>query len=167
MPDLVATIQRTRIKGCWVRQSSSPDTEPDFYAMPAVGDFEPIPIVSCFETPFPSGASNMDYDGSIKLATLGTISPSIETSGRTVYPPLVPLFVWDDIDSIGEVAQSLDPLQITEVLRENEQQELAEFLVDVDLVESSNLKNDEADKGEDELFRIYSMINVPPRFEVR
>jgi hypothetical protein len=29
-------MQRTRVKGYWVRQSSSPATEPDFYAMPYV-----------------------------------------------------------------------------------------------------------------------------------
>mmetsp|Transcript_20123 Transcript_20123/g.38154 ORF Transcript_20123/g.38154 Transcript_20123/m.38154 type:complete len:446 (+) Transcript_20123:112-1449(+) len=32
--DLCQLMQRTRIKGSWVRQSSSPDTEPDFASMP-------------------------------------------------------------------------------------------------------------------------------------
>ena len=34
--DLCQLMQRTRVKGSWVRQSSSPDTEPDFAAMPPV-----------------------------------------------------------------------------------------------------------------------------------
>ena len=34
--DLCQLMQRTRVKGSWVRQSSSPDTEPDFSAMPVV-----------------------------------------------------------------------------------------------------------------------------------
>jgi hypothetical protein len=36
MPHLCTHMQRTRVKGYWVRQSSSPDTEPDFYSMPCV-----------------------------------------------------------------------------------------------------------------------------------
>jgi hypothetical protein len=36
MPELLAQMQRTRIKGYWVRQSSSPESEPDFYSMPTV-----------------------------------------------------------------------------------------------------------------------------------
>jgi hypothetical protein len=34
--DLCRLMQRTRVKGSWVRQSSSPDTEPDFSSMPVV-----------------------------------------------------------------------------------------------------------------------------------
>ena len=34
---LCSSMQRTRVKGTMVRQSSSPDTEPDFYSMPPVG----------------------------------------------------------------------------------------------------------------------------------
>jgi len=37
MPHLCHRMQRTRIKGYWVRQSSSPETEPDFSKMPVVG----------------------------------------------------------------------------------------------------------------------------------
>lgn len=36
-PHLCSGILRKRVKGYWVRQSSSPATEPDFYSMPAVG----------------------------------------------------------------------------------------------------------------------------------
>ena len=32
--DLCQLMQRTRVKGSWVRQSSSPETEPDFVSMP-------------------------------------------------------------------------------------------------------------------------------------
>lgn len=34
--DLCQLMQRTRVKGSWVRQSSSPETEPDFDTMPPV-----------------------------------------------------------------------------------------------------------------------------------
>lgn len=34
--DLCQLMQRTRVKGSWVRQSSSPETEPDFASMPLV-----------------------------------------------------------------------------------------------------------------------------------
>jgi len=37
MPHLCHRMQRTRIKGYWVRQSSSPETEPDFSKMSVVG----------------------------------------------------------------------------------------------------------------------------------
>lgn len=37
MPHLCDKMERTRIKGYWVRQASSPATEPDFYSMHAVG----------------------------------------------------------------------------------------------------------------------------------
>lgn len=37
MPHLCHRMQRVRVKGSWVRQSSSPDTEPNFSAMPVVG----------------------------------------------------------------------------------------------------------------------------------
>lgn len=37
MPRLCRRMQRTRVKGYRVRQSSSPDTEPDFSTMPIVG----------------------------------------------------------------------------------------------------------------------------------
>ena len=37
-PFLCSNIQRTRVKGTWVRTSSSPDTEPDFYLMEPVRD---------------------------------------------------------------------------------------------------------------------------------
>ena len=37
MPHLCRRMQRTRVKGYWVRQSSSPETEPDFSSMPEVG----------------------------------------------------------------------------------------------------------------------------------
>jgi hypothetical protein len=37
LPQLARDLKRTRIKGCGVRQAASPNTEPDFYAMPVVG----------------------------------------------------------------------------------------------------------------------------------
>ncbi|KAL7560150.1 hypothetical protein ACA910_013161 [Epithemia clementina (nom. ined.)] len=37
LPHLCRRMQRTRVKGYWVRQSSSPETEPDFSSMPIVG----------------------------------------------------------------------------------------------------------------------------------
>jgi hypothetical protein len=39
-PFLCPRIQRTRIKGTWVRTSSSPESEPNFYAMEPVDDLE-------------------------------------------------------------------------------------------------------------------------------
>jgi len=44
MPHLCMGIQRKRVKGYWVRQSSSPETEPDFYDMPVVGSSSSNPI---------------------------------------------------------------------------------------------------------------------------
>jgi hypothetical protein len=44
-PFLCSNIQRTRIKGTWVRTSSSPDAEPDFYRMNPVD--APPPQASC------------------------------------------------------------------------------------------------------------------------
>lgn len=37
-PFLCSNIQRTRVKGTWVRTSSSPDAEPDFYRMDPVNE---------------------------------------------------------------------------------------------------------------------------------
>ena len=37
---LCNSIQRTRVKGTWVRTSSSPESEPDFYSMDPVVDFK-------------------------------------------------------------------------------------------------------------------------------
>ena len=41
-PFLCSNIQRTRVKGTWVRTSSSPDTEPDFYTMEPVQDLHQL-----------------------------------------------------------------------------------------------------------------------------
>lgn len=43
-PDLCQLMQRTRVKGSWVRQSSSPETEPNFAIMPEVPKVPPRPI---------------------------------------------------------------------------------------------------------------------------
>lgn len=44
MPFLCKRIQRHRVKGWMVRQASSPETEPNFWDMPAVGIPDPTPL---------------------------------------------------------------------------------------------------------------------------
>jgi len=41
-PFLCSKIQRTRVKGTWVRTSSSPESEPDFFSMEPVQDLEEL-----------------------------------------------------------------------------------------------------------------------------
>ncbi len=58
LPHLCTHMQRTRVKGYGVRQSSSPETEPDFYGMDAVSASQQglnagtIPIISVRSTAF-------------------------------------------------------------------------------------------------------------------
>jgi HSF-type DNA-binding len=51
--DLVKGIRRQRVKGWMVRQSSSPDTEPNFWVMPIVGmpELDPTPIAEHAQNP--------------------------------------------------------------------------------------------------------------------
>lgn len=45
-PFLCSKIQRTRVKGTWVRTSSSPESEPDFFSMDPVVDMEGSAVTS-------------------------------------------------------------------------------------------------------------------------
>lgn len=58
MPHLCTLIQRQRVKGYWVRQSSSPETEPHFETMPMVGVPDPTPIAES-SLPLPSPPPGM------------------------------------------------------------------------------------------------------------
>jgi hypothetical protein len=81
-PHLCAYMQRTRVKGYWVRQSSSPDTEPDFYSMPFVTS----------ETDSPNRAARTGSQPSVAMPDVPDISWSIPRSAGPVshalrFPP--------------------------------------------------------------------------------
>jgi hypothetical protein len=64
-PDLCQLMQRTRVKGSWVRQSSSPETEPNFATMPNVPKVPPRPISKL--PPLRNTAGNFKKDASHKM----------------------------------------------------------------------------------------------------
>lgn len=70
MPHLCAYMQRTRVKGYRVRQSSSPETEPDFYSMPFVAS----------ETETPNRAAHTSSPPSLP-------TPDVPDSSRSLPPP--------------------------------------------------------------------------------
>jgi hypothetical protein len=57
-PFLCPKIQRTRVKGTWVRTSSSPESEPDFYVMKAIVDVDAIDSYSAETVLTESGESD-------------------------------------------------------------------------------------------------------------
>jgi hypothetical protein len=80
MSHLCVYMQRTRVKGYWVRQSSSPDTEPDFYSMPFVNS----------ETESPSKAAHMSLAPiMVPLARHGSPAtmPDVPGSSWSILPP--------------------------------------------------------------------------------
>lgn len=67
-PFLCRRMSRTRIKGYWVRQSSSPETEPDFYLLPPLdgGESSPDAVGSYTTTAMqrcnPPGITNVETE---------------------------------------------------------------------------------------------------------
>jgi hypothetical protein len=78
MPHLCVYMQRTRVKGYWVRQTSSPDTEPDFYSMPFVTS----------ESESPNKEARTSSPPSVAMPDVPCTSWSIPTSAGTFSHPL-------------------------------------------------------------------------------
>lgn len=91
LPHLCAHMQRTRVKGYWVRQSSSPETEPDFYHMSFVNGNTPLGAIKAADVgPHPSVASiaPMDSNAQMRTANLPSTTWGIPTSTGTFSQPL-------------------------------------------------------------------------------
>lgn len=82
LPHLCTHMQRTRVKGYGVRQSSSPETEPDFYTMDAVSppryQAGPLPALSVSSS-FSPQASALPIDP-FRLDNLDPIPVTIDNS---------------------------------------------------------------------------------------
>jgi hypothetical protein len=84
-PFLCPKIQRTRVKGTWVRTSSSPDSEPDFYVMEAIVDVDDIDSCSTETVLTASGESD---DQSHSSAETYEINPLPVTSRSMQQAPV-------------------------------------------------------------------------------
>ena len=174
-PDLVALIPRTRIKGYWVRQSSSPETEPDFYAMDNLGTcngslqqqphsmaWDSIAAAPLAVSPANSqlvSSSNPVTDEELIMLDTEPI-PLQQILGSDVFG------CWADVNnSLFRHSEWMGPSQCQTSTNPTvspssighgivDQQELADFLVDVDL---SDNRRDQAfpNQDEHELARIY------------
>ena len=175
-PDLVALIPRTRVKGYWVRQSSSPETEPDFYSMPlATASGEKIqsnsmlcddnesapPTVSPATEQFVS-SNQIAEDELIMLDTELEPIPLRQVLGSDVFG------CWADVNNnlfrhmewMGPSSQteksmhSVDPPSATRYGL-MDQQELADFLLGLDFSDNANREQAFQNQDEHELARIY------------
>ena len=100
LPHLCRRMQRTRVKGYWVRQSSSPDTEPDFASMAVVGapaKFDPSNLAMTGMPPQPRSAPTMPTvppaASSATSATVPSASATSATAPSSV-PNLNSSFSW-------------------------------------------------------------------------
>jgi hypothetical protein len=129
---LCANIHRTRIKGTWIRTSSSPSEEPNFYAMQPICDLEDFNGL-----PITSSQSSRPVDSDDESS-----GQSSDTSSDTPLqaPPGFPSLVMGP----EQVTSSLKP-KVTEYASSTrhpllhlgfpalEDNELASFLTDIDL----------------------------------
>eukprot|EP00523_Entomoneis_sp_CCMP467_P000215 CAMPEP_0168758160 /NCGR_PEP_ID=MMETSP0724-20121128/21556_1 /TAXON_ID=265536 /ORGANISM="Amphiprora sp., Strain CCMP467" /LENGTH=497 /DNA_ID=CAMNT_0008807027 /DNA_START=172 /DNA_END=1665 /DNA_ORIENTATION=+ len=93
MPHLCHRMQRTRIKGYWVRQSSSPETEPDFSKMPVVG--QPGEVASTTGEVLSgiafSHLGSAQPVAQVAAGGLSSTAPSHGTEENVKVPPMPPL----------------------------------------------------------------------------
>lgn len=140
---LCARMQRTRVKGYWVRQASSPETEPDFYK-----DFPPVmgpPAVSSSTSQsssplptYPQEIKASDPHGYAKLPSAREDLEPLPPLGRAM--PMNPIDLLRDayLQSVQELERSAGEQDdakkpFVEEFEPKEQETLAEFLSDVDL----------------------------------
>jgi hypothetical protein len=81
-PFLCSKINRTRVKGTWVRTSSSPESEPDFYTMESVIDLDEIDSQSASRSSGSATSCNEsdDESGSGSSSEEEEPTPSLVTS---------------------------------------------------------------------------------------
>ena len=169
---LCNNLHRTRIKGYWVRQSSSPETEPDFYCMPHVcaeggptadktnksGAFVPPPTIP--------------VSPAMISATFVSLERSTDMLDRADYlqQPMPPLEAYRDGSIVSDCRlkdiYSIDKLSVvtprqgsaaplTAGMDMNDQEALADFLGDFDL---SDCEKDNKYEGEEVLAEIYEHV---------
>ena len=168
-PFLCRRIHRIRIKGYWVRQSSSPETEPDFSSMPPVCEVAETTL-RLSDPAFSAPARNPSYDyfappampapwaipldPSFVAAPVPPVSPKIPRLPPLSTPhsePAWPAVVDRDDLKLGKPAAK--PTVGADVVQERD--ELAAFLLDVDL-ESTHDKDLQAYRGESHLAEIFA-----------
>lgn len=169
-------IPRIRVKGYWVRQSSSPETEPDFYNMASSSDtVQPDSVAWANTLAAPQSLAAPPVIPSVPLANQEVDDglSMLDTEPIPLHQAFVSnadlLSCWADINTnlfrnlewTGSSKVLQVPLTMNAVTPPVDhgygmvdQQELADFLVDVDL---SDERQDQAFKNQDEheLARIY------------
>ena len=168
-PFLCRRIHRIRIKGYWVRQSSSPETEPDFSNMPAVGEVaEKTPRFSDPATLAPARDPSYDYFAPVAMPAPWAIplDPSFVAAPvppvSSKIPPMPPLSASHSLPAVWPVVADQDVLKMDKAAKPTvgadgvqERDELAAFLLDVDL-ESTDDRDLQAFRGESNLAEIFA-----------
>jgi hypothetical protein len=182
MPHLCRNMHRTRIKGYWVRQSSSPNTEPDFYHIPPVGE-------ELSERMYPSTATKVTDQqetppqeikpplmlqspfAALQPADTWDADPSPAVNRTELLlpmPPMPPLeayrkggaatFKMGDVDRMVTKADIQPPVLGAGLdIAIDDQEALAAFLCDVDLDADCGIK-ESGYEGEDTLAEIYDHV---------
>ena len=169
-PFLCRRIHRIRIKGYWVRQSSSPETEPDFSSMPPVCEVaettlrfsDPAfwapardPSYDYFAPPAMPAPWAIPLDPSFVAAPVPPVSAKIS--------PMPPLSASHSVPAAWPVVADQDDLKLDKAAAMptvgadivQERDELVAFLLDEDL-ESTDDMDLQAFRGESHLAEIFA-----------